>query len=218
VDADLLRLGMLGARDLHPLVASALSVDSAAPEPADEWRYATALGIVSQYTGSGGYSRADGGASVLVRCGDELHRVAQVDGRWQAVDHDDHARRELLLARLGGRSNPCRTAARYLGDGRHVIELVDVLMAHGRVAEATRLLTDHADAAVAPEEYVLPDGSTVGRALDSLRENTLRLNMIRAGAPPVRGPQSAYTPRSSRPSRHARRSRKGDPALPRHQR
>ena len=203
VDVDLLRLGLLEPHELHPLVASALAQGSDEPATPDEWRFSTALGLEAQYADA---TLAGGRSEILVRCGPDLHRVARVEGRWQPVDHDEHLLRELLLARLGGQTNPCRTAARHLGGGRHVIELVASLLEHGRVADATRLLHDHADTVTAAADYVLPDGGTVGQALDVLRENTLRLRMTRAGAPPVRErPVPSSLTRTGR-------SRKGDPA------
>lgn len=213
IDADLLRFGALAAHELHPLVAKALAPAGEVSGPAEprEWRYNTALGIEAQFANIA--DSADGGRRpvILVRCGADLHRVARIEGRWQAVDHDDHAAREMLLARLGGPANPCRSAARHLGDGRHVIELVARLLEHGRASEATRLLHEHADTVVAPEEYVLPDGTTVGQALDVLRENTLRLRLIRAGAQP---PRDDRTIRALTPSVRDSRPRKGEPARP----
>ena len=210
IDADLLRLGLLEVHELHPLVASALTQDSDELAASDEWRYSTTLGIEDQYTATAGAAPGEQ-LTVLVRCGADLHRVMRIEGRWQTVDHDDHALRETLLARLGGQTNHCRTAAQHLGSGLHVIELVARLLEHGRVTEATRLLHDHADTVTAPEDYTLPDGSTVGQALDVLRENTLRLRMTRAGAPPVHDSRST---RVSPPSVSTRRSRKGEPARP----
>ena len=214
VDVDLLRLGLLEARELHPLVASALAEGVDEPAASGEWRYSTELGLAAQYADMthGGLGPGPGEQPVvLVRCGADLHRVARFDGRWQAVDHDDHAAREMFLSRLGGPTNPCRTATRHLGSGRHVIELVARLLEHGRATEARRLLCEHADTVTAPEEYALPDGSTVGQALDVLRENTLRLRMTRAGAPPVRDRRST---RILPPLSRTRRSRKGEPAQP----
>ena len=210
VDVDLLRSGMLEAHELHPLVASALAGGADGPAAPGEWRYSTALGIEVQYADTAG-AGSGGQHVVLVRCGVGLHRVVRIEGRWQAVDHDDHAAREMLLARLGGSTNPCRTAARHLSGGGHVIDLVARLLEHGRVTEATRLLRDHADTVTALEDYTLPDGSTVGQALDVLRENTLRLRMTRAGAPPVHDSRSTRI-FLTRPD--ARRSRKGEPARP----
>lgn len=207
VDADLLRLGVLAAHELHPLVASALRGDEEAEPaaPSGEWRYNTTLGIEAQYADTLDSRQP----VVLVRCGEDLHRVARLDGRWQALDHHDHAVREMLLGRLGGPMNPCRTAARHLGDGRHVIELVGRLLEHGRAAEATSLLREHADTMTAPEQYLLPDGGTVGQALDLLRQNTLRLQMVRTGAA---SPHDSRSTRVPPPSPRPRRSRKGQPA------
>jgi len=61
----------------------------------------------------------------------------------------------------------------------------------------------------APEEYVLPEGGTVGQALELLRQNMLRLRMTRAGAPPS---QPLHTVRGFPPHSSCRRSRKGEPA------
>jgi hypothetical protein len=210
LDVDLLRLGLLEAHELHPLVASALKDGSGEPAAIDEWRYTTTLGIEAQYAESV-EPDLGGRHEILVRCGADLHRVARLGGRWQAIDHDDHAARETLLARLGGPMNPCRSAAQRLGSGSHVIELVARLLEHGRATEATRLLHEHADTVTLPEDYALPDGSTVGQVLDALRENTLRLRMIRAGAPPVRDCRSTRIHPSFF---RARRFRKGDPAGP----
>lgn len=209
IDADLLRLGVLAAHELHPLVASALRGDAAA-EPAaasGEWRYTTTLGIEAQYADTLGSRRS----TILVRCGADLHRVSRVEGRWQAVDHDDHAAREMLLGLLGGPMNPCRTAAQHLGGGRHIIELVAQLLEHGRTTEATSLLREHADTVTAPEQYVLPDGSTVGQALELLRQNMLWLQMARSGVVP---PQDARSTPATKPSPRKRRSRKGQTARP----
>jgi hypothetical protein len=206
LDPELLRLGLLEAHELHPLVASALTGNPGAPRASEEWLQGTVLGLEAQHAvWVAGRSRSE----VLVRCGTDLHRVAQVGGRWQAVDHEEHAARETLLTRLGGASNPCRAAARHLGGGQHVIELVERLLEHGRAAEARLLLQELADAATAPEDYTLPDGSTVGQAFAALRENTLRLRMTLAGAPPAPDNRSTRI----QPSRtRARRGRKGEPA------
>lgn len=207
IDADLLRLGVLAAHELHPLVASALTGATAESLAAGEWRYSTTLGVEAQYADT----LRSGRSTVLVRCGEDLHRVARLDGRWQAVDHHDHAAREMLLGRLGGPLNPCRTAAQHLGNGRHVIELVARLLEHGRAAEATALLREHADTVIAPEQYALPDGGTVGQALDQLRQNVLRLELARAGAAP---PHDARSSRVPPPGPRPRRPRKGQSARP----
>lgn len=189
VDADLLRLGLLQPNELHPLVAAAL-----APGLTDE-RAATAATAdpnVSDYRAVPGIEAVDvhtpGSAAIRVRCGADMHRITQIDGRWQAVDHNEQAARETLLAALGGRPNPCRAAVDHLSSGRHVIDLIDPLLAHGRADEAVRLLREHVsvDALAAAESVPLPDGHTVGELLDALRENTLRMRMILSGALPAR--------------------------------
>jgi hypothetical protein len=222
LDADLFRLGLVETRDLHPLVGAAIADGTAERAAPDGWRYSTESGIGAQYADSVG-SRTAGNAVVLVHCGIGLHRVARVGGRWQPIDHDDHASREALLQRLGGPVNPCRGAAQHLASGRHVIDAVARFLDHGRVAEATRLLEAHADSGTAPGDFVLADGGTVGERLAVLREHTLWLRMIRAGAPPAREPRNAHVtyPRYgstslrekwSRRKRDARRPRKGESA------
>jgi hypothetical protein len=222
LDADLFRLGLVETRDLHPLVGAAIADGSAERAAPSGWRYSTESGIGAQYADSVG-SRTPGNAVVLVRCGVGLHRVARVGGRWQPIDHDDHASRETLLQRLGGSVNPCRGAAQHLGSGRHVIDAVARFLDHGRVAEAARLLEAHADSGTAPGNFVLADGGTVGDRLAVLRERTLWLRMIRAGAPLAREPLNARVtyPRDgttslpdewSRRKRDTRRPRKGESA------
>jgi hypothetical protein len=204
IDADLLRFGLLQPLELHPLVAAALAPDAAAVWTAlesAEWWYRTVPGIERQCA----YS--SGSAAILVRCGSDLHRVAQLNGRWQVVDHAEEPARELLLARLGGPTNACLHAAQYLNTGLHVIDLVEPLLEHGRISEALHLLDAHADASATRDAFVLPEGGTVGEALSSLRENTLRLRMILSGAPPARDTRGTRIH-----ALHRRRSRKGEPA------
>lgn len=203
VDAELLRLGLLRPDELHPLVASALegiaTADAASQD--DDLVYRSVPGF------AGTCPDRPGAAAVIVRCDTTTHRVARIDGRWQPVDHDDMPMRERLLAGLGGQANPCRQAARHLNDGRHVVDAVAPLLAHGRADHAVRLLREHADATAAPEDFRLPDGGTVGQALDVLRENTLQLQLILAGARPLMWSATAHREVPAR-----RRSRKGEPA------
>lgn len=199
LDADLLRLGILRPGELHPLVAAALLPDRVifGAEP-DGWLYATVPGAEEHRT-------EDGVPTVVVRCGAERHRVMRRDAAWQPVDHDGQPGREALLARLGGPEPPCRAAARHLGGGRHVAELVESLLAHGRTDDAVRLLREHGDGAAPPETFVLSDGTKAGDVLARLHENDLRLRMLLAGAVPAR---PAHPVRISA----IRRSRKGEPA------
>ncbi|MGH3417380.1 MAG: hypothetical protein ACRDSS_13000, partial [Actinocrinis sp.] len=207
VDADLLRFGLLQPHALHPLVGAALSADAVesgrAVTDVDASPYHTVPGIESV----GAYT--PGSVAIRVHCGSEPHRIAWIDGSWQAVDHDERPTRETLLVRLGGHPNVCRGAVEYLSTGRHVVDLLEPLLEHGRIDDAMRLLREQAgfSAAVAPESVGLPDGSTVGEALDALRENTLRMRMYLSGALPTRDTRSARLPRPRR-----RRARKGDPA------
>lgn len=205
VDADLLRLGLLQPHELHPLVAAALAPGTTAgADPGrHEWLYAAVPGIEAQC------AHGPGSAAVVIRCGSQQHRVAQRGGRWEAVDHGAHPARETLMARLGGPLNPCLQAAEYLSAGQHVIDLVEHLMEHGRTATALHLLRTHADASAAPEAFVLRDG-TVGEALSSLRQKTLRLRMILSGAPP--GSTAGDTHSARMPTPNRRHSRKGEPA------
>ncbi len=213
VDADLLRLGLLQPHELHPLVAAAL-----APGLAGE-RASAGDANASGYRAVPGIEAVDvhtlGSAAIRVRCGAGSHRIAQIDSRWRAVDHNEHAARETLLDALGGRPNPCRAAIDFLSSARHVIGLVDPLLAHGRADEAMRLLREQAgvDALAAPESVPLSDGCTVGELLDALRENTLRMRMFLSGALPTRDTRSARMRRPRR-SNNRRRARKGDPTRP----
>ena len=211
LDADLLRLGLVETRDLHPLVAAAIADGTGQRAAVDGWRYGTESGIGAQYADVIG-SRTEENTVVLVRCGAGLHRVARVGGCWQPIDHDDHASREALLQRLGGPVNLCRSAVQHLGSGRQVMDAVARFLDHGRVAEAARLLEAHADSGQAPGNFILADGGTVGERLAVLREHTLWLRMIRAGAPPTLEPPNARvryprTGTSSAPDRRSRRER-----------
>ncbi|WP_169739984.1 hypothetical protein [Actinospica robiniae] len=177
VDAELLRLGLLGPQDLHPLVAAALAPGAEATKP--QTSRDLLYGTVPWYeTGS-----ADADA-ILVRCGDERHRLSRRDGDWQP-DHHDKAGREGLLSLLGGVGDPCRQAARYLSTGRHVLDLIDALVAHGRVDEALDVMREHVDASADPREYLLGDGTAFGAVLDAVRRDDLRIQIDLAGCAPA---------------------------------
>jgi hypothetical protein len=196
LDADLLHLGYLAEHELHPLVASALL---GGPPPAtpdsDEWLYREVPFIAGPCQG------ADVPA-LWIRCGTTQHRIAYFHDAWHILDHEAHQGRESLLARLGGPSNPCLQALDYLSSGRHVIDLAESLLQHGRVADVRRLLSDHAGARTVLNKVGLPAGGTVGAVIEGLRESTLQHRMILGGA---------VRPRpTSMPER--RRPRKGVPA------
>jgi hypothetical protein len=131
--------------------------------------------------------------------------VAHLDGGWTPVDHHDHDRRESFLARLGGPGNPCRQATDYLASGRHVIDLAENLLNHGRADDVRHLLRTHAGVHTALDRLDLPSGGTVGEALATVRENTLRLRMVLSGAIPRRDTRSSLP----LPTTGSRRTRKG---------
>ncbi|MEU2927279.1 hypothetical protein ABZ636_19850 [Streptomyces sp. NPDC007251] len=90
-DLELLRAGLLGPEELHPLVAAALA-------PGRE-----ASGAVA---GPDPVARAR-----QVECRGATHRIGLVDGVLAPLDHDpDEIRREELLAALGGPPLPCLRA------------------------------------------------------------------------------------------------------------
>ncbi|MFD0630322.1 hypothetical protein ACFQ9X_00325 [Catenulispora yoronensis] len=219
VDVDLLRHGFLGVQDLHPLVASALATDLmplSSPE-AEAEAGSEAAGWLYQAVPFIAEPCSDAAVPTLwIQCGAARHRVAYVDGTWQPIDHvagAAHAARESLLHRLGGPANPCMQATLYLSSGRHVIDLAESLLHHGRAAEVVRVVTAHAGAQAALDELDLPAGGTVGEALATLHENTLQLRMLLAGAtrqretPSYRSLPTPMTNPSRRPSRKGVSSR-----------
>ena len=175
LDADLLRLGYLGAHELHPLVGAALLPRLPAREP-DEWLYREVPFI------AGPCDTADGSPALWIDCGGTRHRIAFRDKAWHILDHMGHPGREALLARLGGPTNPCQQALDYLSSGRHVIDLTEALLAHGRTNDVRNLLNSHAGINTNLSEIVLPAGGTVAEALDALADNTLHHRMILAAA------------------------------------
>ncbi|KJY32793.1 hypothetical protein, partial [Streptomyces sp. NRRL S-495] len=91
-DLELLRAGLIGPGQLHPLVAAALA--PAAPAPG-----------ASTPSGPGGPSP---GRPRVVQCRGSLHRIGLVDGVLTALDHPpDEVRREELLRELTGTPLPC---------------------------------------------------------------------------------------------------------------
>ncbi|MGW0769927.1 hypothetical protein [Streptomyces sp. NPDC002676] len=90
-DLELLRAGLLGPEQTHPLVAAALvpgHVPSGAPRGPDPV-----------------------GAPRLVECRGAQHRIGLVDGVLAPLDHGpDEVRREELLVALGGTPLPCLRA------------------------------------------------------------------------------------------------------------
>lgn len=214
VDVDLVRFGLLRPDELHPLVAAALTPETATAESsapqvatrlADDRLYRAVPGAMS-------FAAAhDGSVEVRVQCGSALHRIVQRDGRWHAVDHQSVEARESLVTLLGGRMNPCSAAAHYLGTGRHVIEFAEQLLEHGRVSEVVDVLCEHADSAATTSDYEFEDGRTLKDALDALNERTDRLRRILSGDLPrgrTDGPYWCCAQMYEKKHRHG--SRKGD--------
>ena len=192
LDADLLRFGYLGAHELHPLIAPALLTDRQPAAPGtDEWLYREVPFIA-------GPCEMDGGPALWIDCGTDRHRIAFRDNAWHILDHAANAGREALLSRLGGPTNPCQQALNCLVSGRHVIELAEALLAHGRTADVRDLLQTHAGTRAALSRVRLPDGGTVTEALNTFAATTIRHRMILA---------DATRPRPSDPDR--RPARKG---------
>jgi hypothetical protein len=216
VDVDLLRFELLRPDELHPLVAAALVPEVAAAEPAaaraatrlvDDWFYRAVPGVTSFA------ALPDGAAEVRVRCGPDLHRIVQVDRRWQAVDHHSVEARESLVTLLGGQMNPCSAAAHHLNTGRHVITFAEQLLEHGRIVEVVDMLCRHADSSATTSDYEFEDGGTLKDALDALDERTRRLRRILSGDLPrgrTDGPSWCCARMSQKNHRHG--SRKGDSA------
>lgn len=176
LDRDLIRFGYLGEHEIHPLIAPALLADRqpAAPD-SDEWLYREVPYIA-------GPCDAGDGPGLWIECGTDRHRIAFRDNAWCVLDHAADAAREALLSRLGGPTNPCQQAVNYLVSGRHVIELAEALLAHGRTTDVRHLLRAHAGVGAAPSRVRLPAGGTVAEALSTVADNTLRHRMILADA------------------------------------
>ncbi|NEB76240.1 hypothetical protein G3I40_13555, partial [Streptomyces sp. SID14478] len=115
-DLELLRAGLVGAGQLHPLVAAALAHEGAGrgpdpePEPGDPHR---------------------------VECRGEVHRIALRDGVLTAVDHDpDQLRREELLVALGGPPLPCLRAIDAVHRTPQALPAVRERLRHGDLSGA----------------------------------------------------------------------------------
>ncbi|WP_370349095.1 hypothetical protein [Catenulispora sp. EB89] len=195
LDADLLRLGHLADHELHPLIAEALLADPQQPIPAEEWLYREVPFI------AGPCQTPDASPALWITCGPHHHRIAYAHGAWHILDHSANPAREALLARLGGPTNPCQQALNYLISGRHIVDLTESLLAHGRATDARTLIHTHTGARTDPSRITLRTGETAAAALATLAENTTRHRMILAAA----------TRRPEAPDQR-RRARKGVPA------
>ena len=201
LDADLVRFGYLGEHELHPLVASALL---GAPQPgvpeSDEWRYREVPFI------AGPCHAADGGPALWISCGATRHRIAFHGDAWHILDHSAHPGREALMARLGGPTNPCQQALDYLASGRHVIDLAESLLAHGRTTDVRTLLRTHAGARAVLDRMLLPTGGTVAEALTALADTP----SATAWSSPKQSAAANPNPTAGRPERGSRPEPTGD--------
>ena len=161
-DVELLRAGMLGPEELHPLVRAALFPHQ--PDPGFHPRVGRAA---RKSTEERGYARdrlrrptpaAWAGEAFPVRCRGVWHRIGWRDGRLTPLDHTaDEVTRERVMRSLGGAVPTCVTVvdtwlrrhpgkpARFLRDLRRHTQLV---MLHGRVDELLRLLDSGLDPAL----------------------------------------------------------------------
>ncbi|QDY75577.1 hypothetical protein [Streptomyces qinzhouensis] len=122
-DVELLRAGLVGAEQLHPLVAAALVPGYAPTRPA-------------------GTSDAAERAR-LVECRGELHRIGLVDGVLKPLDHDAaEIRREELLVALEGPPLPCLRAVDEAHRSPHCLDDVRERLIHGDVDGALAVVRD----------------------------------------------------------------------------
>ncbi|MER6784413.1 hypothetical protein ABT330_07240 [Streptomyces sp. NPDC000658] len=194
-DLTLLRSGAIGARRLHPLVASALLPGTPGPEHAP---VATAP-VATDAAASGRTSDPAVGRARFVACRGATHRIGLVDGVLSALDHDPaEIRREELLAALTGEPLPCLRAI----DRAHrrpdcLVGVRDRLL-HGDVAGALAVV----EGLLGPDA-VLRDGPLRDELRAAARRRVtyglFRAGLAGPGPGPDRGPER---PRPQR--RHAR--------------
>lgn len=117
-DLELLRAGLIEPDRLHPLVASALVPDRAAPPAAPP-------------------VRDEPGRARLVECRGARHRIGLVDGVLAPLDHDPaELRREELLAALTGTPLPCLQAVDEAHRHPECLDDVRARLDHGDTAGA----------------------------------------------------------------------------------
>lgn len=163
-DLLLLRAGLIGADELHPLVAAALAPEQTAP-PA-------------------GRRRSDDTGPRLVECRGALHRIGLVDGVLVALDHDPtEVRREELLAALTGTPLPCLQAIERVHREPECLDDVRARLDHGDIAGALATV----EALLGPEA-VLRSGA-LRDELETAAMRRVTYGLFRAGlVGPGRGP------------------------------
>ncbi|MGW4890981.1 hypothetical protein ACWEQL_01740 [Kitasatospora sp. NPDC004240] len=159
-DLELLRAGLIGPEQLHPLVAAALvpghrSADPPPQSPTDP---------------------PPASAGRLVDCQGARHRIGMVDGVLAALDHDPaELRREELLAALGGTQLPC-------------LQMIDRAHRRPESLDDIRARLDHGDTAgalAAVEALLGPDAllrhGALRDALEDAAHGRVAHGLFRAG-------------------------------------
>lgn len=144
-DLELLRVGLIDADRLHPLVASAL--------------------IPGRSTSGTAEAPGTPAGTRLVECRGAQHRIGLVNGVLVALDHDPaEVRREELLATLGGTPLPCLRAIDQVHRHPECLDDVRAHLDHG----------DAAGALAAVEELLGPDPLLRNGALRDELETAVR--------------------------------------------
>jgi hypothetical protein len=180
-DLELLRVGMIDADRLHPLVASAL--------------------IPGRSTSGIARPSAAEPGTRLVECRGAQHRIGLVNGVLVALDHDPaEIRREDLLATLGGTPLPCLRAIDQVYRHPECLDDVRARLDHGDAVGALAVV----------EELLGPDPLLRNGALREELETAVRrridYGLYRTGLPRFGPIPPAQSPRGGRSHpRHASR-------------
>ncbi|MFI9803671.1 hypothetical protein ACIHEJ_04745 [Streptomyces sp. NPDC052301] len=155
-DLELLRSGLLGPGQLHPLVAAALVPGR---EPVDAVR-----------------DEDPAAGARLVECRGVTHRIGLVDGVLAPLDHDpDEIRREELLAALGGPPLPCLRTVDEAHRRPHCLTGVRERLDHGDVSGALAVVEGLLGPAAVLREGPLRD------ELAAAAERRIAYGLYRAG-------------------------------------
>ncbi|MBY8878960.1 hypothetical protein [Actinacidiphila acidipaludis] len=180
-DLALLRAGLIGAGELHPLVAAALVPGHVATGPPPD--------------------RGTGGPH-LVDCRGARHRIGLVDGVLAPLDHGpDEIRREELLASLGGTLLPCLQAIDTAHRRPECLDDVRARLAHGDTAGALAVV----EALLGPD--AVPRRGALRDELDAAVRRRLVHGLYRAGLvgpAHLRGPVPNSGSRAHRDASRAR--------------
>ena len=134
-DLALLRAGLIGADQLHPLVASALVADHPPAGPGQSLVDGVGPARAPDSTAGPPSSSTGRAGPRLVQCRGAAHRIGLVDGILAPLDHDPaEIRREELLAALTGTPLPC-------------LQAIDEAHRHPECLDDVRARLDHGDIA-----------------------------------------------------------------------